>query len=83
MKDTLNFSNKDLSVLFYPEDFIASLNFQFIHYLNWDGNLSIRSYFADLNDFLSHGIPNRMTVLDKNLPFFQGLESKEGKELYP
>jgi len=54
----LDFSNKDLSVLFYPEDFVSSLNFQFIHYLNRDCNLSIGCYSADLNDFLRHGISN-------------------------
>lgn len=44
----------DVSIAFYPYYFIAYSNLHSFHYFDWDCNLPIRCYLADLNDVFGH-----------------------------
>ena len=53
-EDRLSLLYCDVAITFYPDYFVSYFNFQSLHYLNWNRNLSVRSYLAYLDDSLRH-----------------------------
>jgi len=53
----LSFLYYDVTVMLYPDYFVSYLDHQFSHDFNWNGDLPIGSYFANLNDAVRHCAP--------------------------